>query len=814
MNPLIPMLAMTGAPHRDEVFEFIRNMKQQCGFEQVMLYPRTGCEVAYLSEEWFQLCSYYIEAAEVCGLKLWLYDEFNWPAGQAGGRVQETNEAYRLRNLVYSVKDGKVDFSVETTRYPNILNPEAVSLFMSLTHEQYKARFGKYFGNVIVGIYTDEPSMGYGVSSGTRLPYYDELPEDYKARFGSGLYDDLTACLTASGNTQVLGRIFLLCSERMRACFSEKIGSWCRENGLILTGHLMGDETPMRNLVFSGDALAQLSSFGMPGIDEISTDCFSGSRTVEWLLPLCDAVSPGSEHGAMAEVFALGPFDMCHAKEVQMLALTALHGVDTWFLAVAHFDMRGNMLKKDYFRNYTQANPDYRAYRPLAEKAEHFAALAAKKRLSPIRVLYDMERMGEAFLTPDRSEALDQAYRELCRELHRQQTDFSLIRPGEQDGQARMLLALDKELRVTDLLSGTTFSSATEAAEEALRLTPELVRATDKNGVVAEDILIRHFADGSFCLVDIAKDPVNRTLYLAGKAVPLEARGIYESGGAVYTRLCDAQTEGAKVHVPDKNYFRFILHSGLHEMTFFCEETVEASFLLRDIHTHRFYVADSKVSSMRGEVTDGVAQGEPALYLDGQALDVSAAAQELPQGFVQFYRQTSAVRLEPGTHTVRVEHVLDDVKFLPLLLAYGDFIPSYDGNRLKKRGETKPGDYADFYGMCDYTATVRIPGVPETQDLYFSIKGELYKELYLNGENRGGSLTQQDYWKIPRRLYGQTVSMTVRYYSTLAPLFGDIKTFALLDDNGKKAHAWGDIASAHKTYLIGGEPAFYTAERE
>ena len=52
-NPLIPMVAMTGAPQKDEVFAFVKTMKEKCGFTQLMLYPRTGCEVEYLSEEWF-----------------------------------------------------------------------------------------------------------------------------------------------------------------------------------------------------------------------------------------------------------------------------------------------------------------------------------------------------------------------------------------------------------------------------------------------------------------------------------------------------------------------------------------------------------------------------------------------------------------------------------------------------------------------------------------------------------------------------------------------------------------------------------------
>lgn len=136
-NPLIPMVAMTGAPQKDEVFAFVKNMKEKCGFTKLMLYPRTGCEVEYLSEEWFALCSYYLESAAANDMKIWLYDEFNWPAGQAGGRVT-AHEAYRLKNLLVK-NDGKhVQFDVVLTDYPDILNEEAMNLFLSLTHKEYQ----------------------------------------------------------------------------------------------------------------------------------------------------------------------------------------------------------------------------------------------------------------------------------------------------------------------------------------------------------------------------------------------------------------------------------------------------------------------------------------------------------------------------------------------------------------------------------------------------------------------------------------------------------------------------------------------------
>ena len=464
-NPLIPMVAMTGAPQKDEVFAFVKNMKEKCGFTQLMLYPRTGCEVEYLSEEWFALCSYYLESAAANDMKIWLYDEFNWPAGQAGGRVT-AHEAYRLKNLLVK-NDGKhVQFDVVLTDYPDILNEEAMNLFLSLTHKEYQKRFGRYFGNTIVGMYTDEPSFGYGTGK-ERLPYYDGLQEDYRNAYGTDLFSDLESCVTGEKTTG--------------------------------------------NTLHTGNALLNLSAFGKPGIDEIGTCIAYGTTTLEWLLPLADAFSVQSRHGAMAELFAFGPYDMSHVKEVQMLALTALHGINTWFLAVGHFDMRGNMAKKRYFRNYTDACPDCEAYKELAHRAEQFTLLAAKERACPIRIL----------------------------------------------------------------------------------------------------------------------------------------------------------------------------------------------------------------------------------YLDGKLLSAEQADTFLPWAFGKFYHCTAPVYLAAGTHRVRMENVLDDVKFLPLLLAYGDFAVDYEHTALKAQETPKPGDAVGFFGEASYTATVTVPCVSQGFALYFGTRCALYKRLFIDGERMG-----------------------------------------------------------------------------
>ncbi|MBR4219880.1 MAG: hypothetical protein IKR81_01915, partial [Victivallales bacterium] len=163
-NPLIPMAAVTGRPSREFIRWFMGEYRR-VGVTQFLLYPRSGCELEYLSEEWFTMVQNVIDAAEELGFtSLWLYDEFNWPSGQGGGRVMAESPDFSLHYL-QTKRDGEtgeVAFTVQRMeKYPNLLNPDAVEFFLKTTHEEYARRFGKYFGTLIKGIFTDEPSFGY-----------------------------------------------------------------------------------------------------------------------------------------------------------------------------------------------------------------------------------------------------------------------------------------------------------------------------------------------------------------------------------------------------------------------------------------------------------------------------------------------------------------------------------------------------------------------------------------------------------------------------------------------------------------------------
>ncbi len=205
-NPLIPMIAITGRPDRARMAQLLDAYKS-VGISQFLIYPRSGLEIEYMSETWLTLCQNIVELAAERSMNVWLYDEYNWPSGNCCGQVTKGHEEFYPHALVFERKNGTIESRIVRNHIgADILNPDAVARFMSLTHQRYYDLLKSYFGTVIKGIFTDEPSFGYFTSNSdgtlTRgkmdnniqlLAWYDGLEADYTAVHGNDLIADVCA---------------------------------------------------------------------------------------------------------------------------------------------------------------------------------------------------------------------------------------------------------------------------------------------------------------------------------------------------------------------------------------------------------------------------------------------------------------------------------------------------------------------------------------------------------------------------------------------------------------------------------------------
>lgn len=131
--------------------------------------------------------------------------------------------------------------------FADVLNPDAVAAFLSLTHERYARRFGEKFGTTIPSIFVDETAPGWSA----------RLPEAFRQKFGIDLLPLLPALQDAGhpAHLQVLENLSRLRYQLFCEAFEEPVSRWCAAHGL----RYLGEKPSLR--------LAQLRYMDIPGCD-------------------------------------------------------------------------------------------------------------------------------------------------------------------------------------------------------------------------------------------------------------------------------------------------------------------------------------------------------------------------------------------------------------------------------------------------------------------------------------------------------------------------------------------------------------------
>ncbi len=69
--------------------EFQLGEFKKMGIYEYFIHPMFGLRDDYLEDEFMELIAFAIEVTKKLGMKFWIYDEYNWPSGTAGGKLLE-----------------------------------------------------------------------------------------------------------------------------------------------------------------------------------------------------------------------------------------------------------------------------------------------------------------------------------------------------------------------------------------------------------------------------------------------------------------------------------------------------------------------------------------------------------------------------------------------------------------------------------------------------------------------------------------------------------------------------------------------------
>jgi len=140
----------------------------------------------------------------------------------------------------------------------DLLNPNAVREFLNITHERYYEVLHEYFGNTIMAMFTDEPSiLGRGGIKGLRA-----WTNDFLSWFLShgGRKEDIPLLWFDGGKKSENARNIYrkAVTKKLEQSYYGQISKWCEEHGIALTGH------PERS-----DEIGLLKYFHIPGQDVV-----------------------------------------------------------------------------------------------------------------------------------------------------------------------------------------------------------------------------------------------------------------------------------------------------------------------------------------------------------------------------------------------------------------------------------------------------------------------------------------------------------------------------------------------------------------
>lgn len=234
------------------------------GVYGVVLHPRIGLprSIGYLSRHFFSYLRTAIETAAELNMTVVLYDEGMYPSGSAGGQVVAGHPELASRGLglvdtplpddhvlvrtsrgvlverfshgtLRGIHFGEDDGEPNAPLTADILNPDAVSRFIALTHEAYYREFSAFFGTTIIGFFTDEPSI-LGRNVAGLVPWTRGFDRIF--REAGGQLAGLAGLFTGKQNadTDLYHRLIL---NRESDVYYGSLSRWCEAHGIALMGH-------------------------------------------------------------------------------------------------------------------------------------------------------------------------------------------------------------------------------------------------------------------------------------------------------------------------------------------------------------------------------------------------------------------------------------------------------------------------------------------------------------------------------------------------------------------------------------------------
>ena len=361
---------------------------------------RTFLSPEYLSPEYLDRVYFAYKYAKEKGMHSWLYNEGGFPSGMVCGKIRKLRpDLARLdiskvakilpagtpyekskdalsgfigsecvpEGSVFTEDKEIIECFIVASNNPYVsmrsdnARLENVELFIELTHEKLKERFGDAFGNDVKIMFDDEASMGDWTKDLDKL-FYDEYGYDIKpyilTSLAYGVRPESKEAMKARSD------YMMLCGKLQYNNYFYPMKKWLNENNMFSAGHLGGDNRTELPALYHGNALKILRAYDVPGVDVIwsqitypnsdGKSCIEGHEFFPAL-----AISAARQQGhnlCLSESYAVYGAHVTNEEMRYVVNYQAAFGISLFNFMVISYD-REKFMSLQYRPNFIGENP-------------------------------------------------------------------------------------------------------------------------------------------------------------------------------------------------------------------------------------------------------------------------------------------------------------------------------------------------------------------------------------------------------------------------------------------------------------------------
>ncbi len=347
---------------------------------------------------------------------------------------------------VYFVEEmQKSDFYNGFT-YLDTLSREATEAFLRSTHELYKRECGDMFGKQLIGIFMDEPQRGccfggFGIDNPDKenmTPFTYDLPRAFRGRFGYELLDRLPELYF--GNTEKdpqnkwspVAYDYMLCLQHMfLENYAKPIRDWCRKNKLLVTGHILHEDSLCNQAGASGSVQQYYEYMDCPGIDILGEGNYG-----YWIAKQVDSVKKQlGKKLALSEMYGAAGWQFPFEGHKFLGDWQAVFGINFRCQHLSWYTMEGEA-KRDYPASIFFQSAWYEKYSYVEDYFARMNLIASTGKsvtevlvVNPVESVYGYIRKGALsgiWAASDELKALEKQYTDLFYALTEKGVSFDI----------------------------------------------------------------------------------------------------------------------------------------------------------------------------------------------------------------------------------------------------------------------------------------------------------------------------------------------------------------------------------------------------